>query len=213
MDLSFLPKASIMKESLCEETTDQQSIKSSSSSIYSSPTTTPTATSDPQVVVVGDAPDGSLQHEVDQEHAEQPSKPPEAAKAYYEDLIQESKLRMTNKFIQLEKETGLVLAQDGLGVENGDSNGTLGSHSNCLPKSAPPTETKALSNFKGLEYVCMEKELKRLKEELNLKNEIVDKMFKIRSQVECELEDLTVSLFGVIYKHSIVFCFELTITF
>lgn len=191
MDVSLRDKAhGDMKESLHED--DQQSIKSSSSSVYSSANTTPTCTNDPSGAPAAsiDQPDGQVQS------AQLPNPEP-AAKAYYEDLITESKQRMTTKFNELEEETGIKLNHNGRCLEDDPQINDMTNTPVCtsLPKGGLPLETNVCSRLRDLEYVRMEKELKRLKEEVKLKNEIVDKMCRIRSQVESELEDLTVSLF------------------
>ncbi|KAH9390077.1 RAB3A interacting protein [Tyrophagus putrescentiae] len=140
-----------------------------------------------------------------------------AAKAYYEDLVKDCKVRMANKFDALEAETGLRLTEDGglCMVEQAapvpppreapkstnpflNSSSTSTSHSSSngsVVQQQQQTNDQNSTTLRGLDYVRMEKELRRLKEELALKNDIVEKMCRIRTQVEAELEDLTASLF------------------
>ncbi|KAI2804864.1 hypothetical protein RDWZM_008137 [Blomia tropicalis] len=168
---------------------DQQSMKSESSSIYSSPTTTPTG-SDNHSITICDDKDSIEQIDLGQnDESEERSSSTNPTSAVYENLVIQSKKRMSNKFNQLEKETGLTLTEDGLvGFSDNLRHKTFANSNNA-------DESNSFSNMKQLEFVRMEMELKRLKEEVCLKNEIIDKMCKIRSQVESELEDLTVSLF------------------
>ena len=91
---------------------------------------------------------------------------------------------MTKKFEQLENETGLVL----------ESNSAL-----TKPKHTQ-TNNEEENVINTERSATIRNELENLKNELNLKNEILEKMTKIRSQVESELEDLTASLFEEAHK-------------
>lgn len=105
-------------------------------------------------------------------------------KAHYEHLIQTTKQKMADKFDQLEKETNIIL-----------TNRNDGTYSKELKSNELGEESNHDGRLKDLKLIGIEKENKRLKDELNLKNDLLNKMLNIRTQVEAELEDLTVSLF------------------
>ncbi|KAH9501811.1 RAB3A interacting protein [Dermatophagoides farinae] len=100
----------------------------------------------------------------------------------YEELIAQTKQRMAIKFECLEKETGLSLSigRNSLQKQSNINNGDVVGNNYRLKQS---------------EQLFLSNECQRLKEELRLKNEIIDKMYQIRIQVDSELEDLTASLF------------------
>lgn len=117
----------------------------------------------------------------------------ESTNPFYLDLIKSTKQQMSNKFDQLEKENGLDFRViPTFSAQNVTSNNIHNHHQ---------------TSGENLEHLKLEKENKHLKEELNLKNDIIAKMFKIRSQVESELEDLTASLFEeankMVYKANV----------
>lgn len=223
------------QQTSAEPEQQQKEQSMSKSSVHSSTTTgTTNENSDEQTSMVTlsegeeEETDATLQdqkwEEIAEEHsstndtvdeASPPPAPPPAAvtaaKAYYEDLVKECKVRMGNTFDTLEAETGIRLTEDGglcmvLAQEEVDvlprksTNPFANHHStpanSCATAPPPPLPNNdSQSALRGLDHVRMEKELRRLKEELALKNDIVEKMCRIRTQVEAELEDLTASLF------------------
>lgn len=119
----------------------------------------------------------------------------ESKNPYYLDLIESTKQQMSKKFDQLEKENGLdfrVIPTFAAQNATSNNNNHVGHHQ---------------THNQNLEHLKLEKENKHLKEELRLKDDIIEKMFKIRSQVESELEDLTASLFEeankMVYKANV----------
>lgn len=202
-----------------QQTEEQPMSKSSNSSVYSSSTT---GTTDDEQISTVTASEGDEETDTALQKSEEPSNdttdglsPPAgavtAAKAYYEDLVKECKVRMANTFDTLEAETGIRLTEDGgLCMVAQEANNLLKKSTNPFANHSTPANTYVTShpllpnepnqsasanNLRGLDHVRMEKELRRLKEELALKNDIVEKMCRIRTQVEAELEDLTASLF------------------
>ncbi|KAH9413615.1 RAB3A interacting protein [Dermatophagoides pteronyssinus] len=100
----------------------------------------------------------------------------------YEELIRQTKQRMSMKFECLEKETGLTLSTQDCSVKKSNINTIKNNNENDVIND-------------NNQLIEQSNECNRLKEELRLKNEIIDKMYQIRVQVDSELEDLTASLF------------------
>ncbi|XP_027196260.1 guanine nucleotide exchange factor for Rab-3A-like [Dermatophagoides pteronyssinus] len=144
-----------------DEPLSSSSTSSSSLSIYSSPVNSPNRP---------------------QSQQQQHPRGDQMINSDYEELIRQTKQRMSMKFECLEKETGLTLSTQDCSVKKSNINTIKNNNENDVIND-------------NNQLIEQSNECNRLKEELRLKNEIIDKMYQIRVQVDSELEDLTASLF------------------
>jgi guanine nucleotide exchange factor for rab-3A len=117
-------------------------------------------------------------------------------------IWEEAKLKMDQKFDKLEKEIGIKLMQkqkldedlDNASSET-ESASTPISSSSSLNFSSEKGFSLSSSKLEDHSLTRLEQELKKSQQNLKLKDEEIAKLSRIRTQVESELEDLTVSLF------------------
>lgn len=103
-----------------------------------------------------------------------------------------TKARMSEKFDQLERESGIKLRR-----ERRDREASESEASEAAAEQFRRTRSISVAEVKEQAYARLEAELKRAQDELKLKDVEVSKLSRIRDQVEAELEDLTASLFEV----------------
>jgi len=109
-----------------------------------------------------------------------------------DELIATTKAKMSEKFDQLEKESGLQLKKNNSKSRSNESKDERNEVNNCVERLS---RSLSIAEVKEQAYFKMHSELKRAQDELKLRDEEVAKLSRIREQVESELEDLTVSLF------------------
>ncbi|XP_054155105.1 guanine nucleotide exchange factor for Rab-3A-like [Oppia nitens] len=123
-----------------------------------------------------------------------------------DDLIKATKQRMTEKFNQLEEESGLKLWSNSSSKETKEKTDQTLNESSELSQDLLNSLT--LSEVKEQAYQRMRSELSRAQNELKLRDEEVAKLSRIRAEVESELEDLTASLFAeandMVYKANVL---------
>lgn len=128
---------------------------------------------------------------------------------YQEQLKEGAKIRMRNKFDQLEQETGIKLRRHW--SKDKDSDESIVEEEEGLDLQASEDEDSEACKYKEEkrkkssslqiernkddEIRVLRQSLLKIQEQLKTKDEEITKLTRIRGQVEIELEDLTASLF------------------